>query len=168
MTWRNWAWSGKFIWFLVGIAVLFGVIGVAVFLDETTSTSDRLVVAPILGLVMVLLLVMHNWITVESGSVKIGYFPFYRRTLAYSEISELSIVDIQPVRQFGGWGVKGLAKSRNGLLLGGYPARGLRFETRDDRRYVVTFQDLEPIVQALAQHGRPLSATSEHDPSGEM
>ena len=168
MTWRNWAWNGKFIWFFVGIVLLFAVIGAAVFLDETTSTTDRLIVVPILLVVTALLLIMHNWITVEPGSVKIGYFPFYRKTMQYSEISDLSMVDIQPVREFGGWGVKGLARSRNGLLLGGYPARGLRIETRDDRRYVVTFPNPEPILQALAQHGLTLSAVPEHETSEEV
>jgi len=168
MTWRNWAWNGKLLAMLAGIVILFIIIGVLVFMDETTSTAERLVAVPVLVAVLALMLVMHNWITVSSGHLKIGYFPFYRRTIAYSDIADLSVVSIQPFREFGGWGVKGLTRSRNGLLLGGNPARGIRIETRDDRRYVVTFQNLEPILQALAQQGCTLSAGNEHVSPGKV
>lgn len=161
MTFRNWAWNGKFRWFLLAIVLVFVGILVAINTDETTSGSERIISNLILGATLVLLVVMHNWITISPGQVRIGFFPFYRRSLPFSEVRAVSIVDIKPVQQYGGWGIKGLAKSRHGLLLGGHPPRGLRFETADDRRYVVTFTDLDPIVTALANQGCTLSADNE-------
>lgn len=161
MTSRNWAWSGKFRWFLLAIVLIFGGILIAITTDESTSRSERIVGSLILAATLVLLVGLHNWITISPGQVRIGFFPFYRRTLPLSEIRSVAIVDIRPVQQFGGWGIKGLAKSQNGLLLGGAPPRGLRFETTDDRRYVVTFSDLDPIVTALANQGCTLSADTE-------
>lgn len=168
MTWRNSAWHGGFKWIALAIIVMFIAILVGAFLDESQSTTDRIVVGVSLVATMLLLLVMHNWITIRPGEVRIGYFPFYRRTLPMSEIQDVSIVDIRPVGQFGGWGVKGMARSKHGLLLGGHPSRGLRFETFDDHRYVVTFPDLEPIVQALADQSCTLSAGHGDETSGRV
>ena len=100
--------------------------------------------------------------------MKLGFFPLFRKTLQYSEIANLSIVEVKPFRQFGGWGVRGFPKYKYGMMLGGYPPRGLRFQTHDDRRYVITFEDLDPILQALAQHGCTLSAGNEHAFSGKV
>ena len=168
MTVRNWAWNGKFRWFVLVITLVFVGILVLVNTDETTSRAERISANLLLGVVLVMLVVLHNWITISPGTVRIGYVPFYRRTLPLSKIRSVSIVEIKPVQQYGGWGIKGLAKSRNGLLLGGYPPRGLRFETVDDRRYVVTFPDLDPIVAALANQGCTLSADNEAPISGKV
>lgn len=168
MTWRNSAWHGGFKWFALAIIVMFGAILVGAFIDDSQSTTDRIVVSVLLGVTLPLILVMHNWITIRPGEVRIGYFPFYRRTLPMSSIRDVSVVDIKPVGQFGGWGLKGMAKSKHGLLLGGHPRRGLRFETFDEHRYVVTFPNLEPIVQALGEHGCTLSAGHGDETSGRV
>lgn len=140
--------------------VLFVGILIMVWFDESASINDRLISTLILGAAMLLVTVMHSWLKVEAGQVRMGFFPFYWVTLQSHEIQSVSVFTFRPFKDFGGTGLKGTARSKNGILLGGEPSTGLRFETFDDRRYVVTLGDLEPAIQALEQLGFTLSAES--------
>lgn len=160
MTWRNWGWQGGFKWFQIAITVFVVGMLLVLFQDDETSGVIRVIVTIVLAATLVLVYVAHAWITITSGEVQLGYFPLYRRTIPISDIQELTLVTVRPVRDFGGFGVRGLAKSRRGLLLGGHPDRGLKFETVDDRRYIVTLHDLQPVIQELARQGCTLSAES--------
>lgn len=158
LIWRNWSWGGKRGWLLSLFGLFFLSTGLVVAFQDSTSNVELAICVTILVIVFVGIAIMHNWIEVGNDAVRIGFFPFFRQTLQYRDIENLSIVDIKPFRQFGGWGVRGYPKYKYGMLYGGYPPRGLRFEMRDDRRFVVTFEDLDPILQALAQHGCTLAA----------
>lgn len=167
MTWRSWMWGGAFLaWFIVmmlPIAVL--LIPINVMEGDLT---ERLVGNIALVLCFVLIAPMHNWIRVQSGKVRLGFFPIYWKTLDISEIRYVIPVEFSPMRDFAGWGIKGLAKSRNGILLGGNPSRGLMIETHDRRRYVLSFADAGPILQALQEHGCTLAAGIEEVLAGEV
>ncbi len=158
MTWRNTIWQGGYRWLLLGLSVLLAGILVAIHTVADEPFWERMVATVLILLVLVLLMVMHNWITVKPGEVQVGFWPFYRKTMPMRDIRRIAKVDIQPYRHYGGLGLKGFSSTRHGLLLGGYPTTGLMFETTDDRRYVVTFRDLDPIIRALASHGCTLSA----------
>lgn len=168
MTWRNWGWRGGYRWFLVAFTVFVIAMLAVLYLDDETPGSVQLIVAVALLASLVLMYVAHPWITVRPGEVRLGYFPFYRRTLPMREIQELTEVTVDPVRQFSGYGVRGLAKTSQGLLLGGYPSEGLKFETVDDRRYIITLKDHQPVVQELARYGVTLSAVNGEDVSREL
>lgn len=153
MTWRTWIWRGAFlVWFMVLAApMLVLVIPINVMDDQTGS--DRLVGNFLLVGAFLLVVPMHTWITIRAGTVRFGFFPLYWKMLSISEIRYAIAVEFQPMRDFGGWGLKGLAKSRNGILLGGNPSRGLMIETLDRRRYILSFTDAEPVLRALAEQG---------------
>ena len=158
MTWRNTIWQGGYRWLLVAVVALLLGITIALYTVADEPLHERIIANMVIGVVLVLVIVMHNWITVKPGEVQVGFFPFYRKTLPMRDIRGVRKVDIRPYRNYGGLGLKGLSSTRHGLLLGGYPATGLMFETVDNRRYVVTFRDLDPIVRALAGYGCTLSA----------
>lgn len=168
MTWRNWSWGGKRGWLLAIFGLFFISIGVVVFMQDSTTNLQLGICVAILVIVFVGIAIMHNWIEVGADAVRIGFFPLFRATLPYSEIANLSIVEVKPYRQFGGWGVRGFPKYKYGMMFGGFPSSGLRFELHDESRYVTTFENLEPILQALAQHGCTLSAGNEHAFPGEV
>lgn len=159
MTWRTWMWGGPFIaWFIVLAAPML------VFLIPINFTDDQSVNEQIVGnLVLVgaflLLVPMHTWITVRPGKVRLGFFPLYWRTLEISDIRYAIAVEFSPMRDFAGWGIKGLAKSRNGILLGGNPSRGIMIETHDRRRYVMSFRDSDPVLRALKAEGVTVTDT---------
>lgn len=168
MTWRNWAWGGKRGLVLALFGLFFISIGVVVFIQDSTTNLQLGICIAILLIVFVGIAIMHNWIEVGDDAVKIGFFPMFRKTLQYSDIADLSIVDVKPFRQYGGWGVRGFPEYKYGMMFGGFPSSGLRFELHDERRYVITFENLDPILRALAQHGCTLSAGNEHAFSGKV
>lgn len=163
MTWRNTAWSGPFRWFLLGILLLFGGILVMMWLDDSVTRTERIVGYVSILAVTGLLVSFHNWLRVTDEGVRIGYFPFYWRTIPYDQVREIRQVSVQPLGQFGGWGLKGAPSSPHGMLLGGYPSTAVRIETNENKRYAVTFQegDLNRIISALQVRGCKLSAEHE-------
>lgn len=167
MTWRNSSWSGPFRWMLVVILLLFAGIMVMMWVDDSIIGTSLVFGYASILVVAVLIVSLHNWLTVGDNGVRIGYFPFYRRTIPYNEIREIRIVEIKPVGQFGGWGLKGLPRSRYGMLLGGYPPKAVRIETTEDKRYASTFaeDDLSRIVSALQARGCKLSAENDAPPT---
>lgn len=168
MTKRTWIWRGPFLaWFFV-LAVPMLVLLIPVNMAEDQSSRERLVGNLLMVGAFLLIVPMHNWITVRSGRVRLGFFPLYWKSLKVSEIRYVMAVEFSPMRDFAGWGIKGLAKSRNGILLGGNPSRGIMIETQDRRRYVLSFVESEPILQALQAQGCTLAAGVEDVLSGEM
>lgn len=158
MTWRNWGWYGWYRWFRLGMTAFMAAMIVVLVSDNETPAMVQAIITVVLISLLVLLLIGHPWITITPGKVQIGYFPLYRSTLPMAEIRDVREVRVRPLREYGGVGVRGLAKSTRGLLLGGYPASGIRFETVANRRYTITMENLEPIVQELARYGCTLSA----------
>lgn len=152
-------WGGAFVaWFMILAAPML-VLLIPINLADDQSFTERLVGNLVLIGAFLLLLPMHNWITVRPGRVRLGFFPIYWRTLDISEIRYAIQVEFSPMRDFAGWGIKGLAKSRNGILLGGNPSRGIMLETHDRRRYVLSFDDSDPILSALQAQGVTVTDT---------
>ncbi len=158
MTWRQTTWTGWQRWLFLGVTVMFIAIWVVILLDDSATNSERIISSLILVASWIFMAVMHSWLRITAAQVRMGFFPLYRVTLQFREIREASVVTINPFQDFGGTGLKGSARSKNGILLGGVPNTGLRFETFDHRRYVITLHDLEPAVQALEAQGFTLSA----------
>lgn len=168
MTWRTWVWGGPFIaWFIVLAAPML-VLLIPINLADDQGSSDRIVGNLALVGAFLLLMPMHSWITIRPDKVRLGFFPLYWKTLRISEIRYAMAVEFKPMRDFGGWGIKGLAKSRNGILLGGNPSRGIMIETHDRRRYVMSFVDSDPVLKALEEQGCTLAAGIDDVLSGEV
>lgn len=168
MTWRTWMWRGPFlVWFIV-LASPMLVFLIPVNLLGEEGSNERFVGNIVLFGAFLLILPMQNWITIRPGKVRLGFFPLYWKTLDISEIRYVMPVEFSPMRDFAGWGIKGLAKSRNGILLGGNPARGIMIETLDRRRYVLSFVDSEPILNELEAQGCTLASGIDDLLSGEV
>lgn len=155
MTWRTWMWSGSFLaWFLVmAVPMLVMLIPINLMEDDGSLLIPNVTIVG----AFLLLASFHNWISVRPGEVRLGFFPIYWRTLDVAEINFVMSVEFVPMRDFAGWGIKGAAKSRNGILLGGNPSRGIMIETNDQRRYVLSFADAAPILRALRDQGCTLA-----------
>lgn len=168
MTWRTWLWGGPFIaWFIVLAAPML-VLLIPINLADDQRSSERIVGNLLMVGAFLLLMPMHNWITVRPDKVRLGFFPLYWKTLQIHEIRYAMAVEFKPMRDFSGWGIKGLAKSRNGILLGGNPSRGIMIETHDRRRYVMSFVDADPVLKALEEQGCTLAAGIDDVLSGEV
>jgi hypothetical protein len=158
MTWRNTIWQGGYRWLLLGLLALLVGILIAIHTVGDEPLWERIIATVLIVIVLGVVMVMHNWITVKPGELQVGFWPSYLKTMPMRDIRRVRKVDIRPYRHYGGLGLKGLSGTSHGLLPGGFPTTGLMFETIEDRRYVVTFRDLDPIIGALASHGCTLSA----------
>ncbi|HLU35425.1 MAG TPA: hypothetical protein VKZ61_06620 [Thermomicrobiales bacterium] len=106
------------------------------------------------GVLMVALIVveqlMHAHITVRSDSVRMGFWPMFRRTIPFREIASVDAVKIDPMRDYGGWGIKGTSRSEKGMLFSTGGHHGVMILTRDGRRYVVTAREpMDDLVETL-------------------
>lgn len=156
MTWRTWMWRGRFLaWFVVLMLPMLLML-IPVNLMEG-SLAERITGNTVMVGAFVLLVSFHSWIRIERDRVRLGFFPLYWKTLAANEVKYAIRVEFSPMRDFAGWGIKGMAKSRNGILLGGNPAKGIMIETHDKRRYVLSFVEPDPILHALAAQGVTVS-----------
>lgn len=166
MTWRTWIWRGPFIaWYTVLNLPMLALL-IPILLTESDG-SEWMIGASIVAASFLLVTILHTWLRIMPGKVRFGFFPFYRRTLDISEIRYVMHVEFSPMGDFAGWGLRGLAKSRNGLLMGGNPPHGIMIETHDRRRYVLSFVDTGPILQALEGQGCTIAAGIEDVLSGE-
>lgn len=156
MTWRTWIWRGPFFAMFVVLVIPMAALLIPINFMEG-SGDDRIIGNTVMIFAFILIAFMHTWVTVRTGKVRLGFFPLYFRTLDISEIRYVIPVKFSPMRDFAGWGIKGLAKSRNGILLGGNPARGIMIETHDRRRYVLSFVDSAPVLRALEAQGCTVS-----------
>lgn len=159
MIWRNWAWRGRMFILLMVLTLPMLVFLIPNYVMDQESADDQRMSLFLILAAFLLLIVMHNWLSIRDSRVYLGFFPLYRRSLSISEIHYVIPVEFEPMRDFGGYGIKGLAKARNGILLGGNPKHGLMIEMLDRRRYVLSFANPQPILHALEEQGCVISTT---------
>lgn len=93
---------------------------------------------------------MHAFITFRANTVRVGFMPIFWRTIPYRDIASVDAVEVDPMRDYGGWGGKGRSTRPNGMLFSGGARNGVRITLRDDRRYIVTVPGpVDDIVVAL-------------------
>ena len=51
-------------------------------------------------------------IEVTSDHLQIRYTPFYQRSIQWDDISSINAQSYQPIRQYGGWGMRGTGNRR--------------------------------------------------------
>lgn len=54
-----------------------------------------------------LLLVLRLTVTVDDAGVHIRYYPFVNRVIPFSDIHTFRARQYRPIREFGGWGIRG-------------------------------------------------------------
>lgn len=104
--------------------------------------------------VLVLLFSALIWMTVlatraaayvkwSQEQVTVGLAPFWRNRLIRSDIVEVTVVRIDAYADYGGWGIKGSARSAHGRLYSVGGDSGVRILARDGRTFVIAFNDGE-------------------------
>lgn len=131
---------------VVGVAI--GVIvGVMIATGSTTGLVIGLVVAALL-LVLIGLFTSAR-VTVDATGLTVTLGPGLRiRTIAADQIADVKVVDVRPLRQFGGFGVRTGRDGTVGVVLRTGP--GILTTMADGRRFVVTVDDAKTGAQVLA------------------
>ena len=117
----NQVWPAVLIWVLVGLGLP------ALFL------STRLVVE------------------VRRDGLYYRFHPFHRRTfrIACSEIKKAEARTYSPIREYGGWGIRGAWRKGIGKAYNVFGNRGLQLELEDGKRILFGSQEADELAAAL-------------------
>lgn len=107
--------------FGLGVAILALVSGLTVLVQETR-------------------IVMH-----------LGHVPLVRRTIAFSEIESLKSVTYRPLREFGGWGVRGIGKRKAWTARGN---RAVELSLSEGRQLLIGSDRPQRLAERIRTLGR--------------
>lgn len=138
---------------LIGTLALLGV-GALIFSGEEGRAGAGAVIG-----VMTAILVLFGPMTTEVREdhlfVQFGVVPSYRKRLYYGEIVRVEPCRYSPLREFGGWGIRGLGRSR---ALSARGDLGVRISMADGREWLIGSADPNALAAAIAEAIRARSA----------
>lgn len=145
--------SRAFVW----LTVLLG-LGVCVATAVGLTASDEAdrswwVLVPLwllAGLGLPLLIALTRLVVeVERDAVLVRYRPFFvRRRIPLAEIASADAVTYRPLREYGGWGIRGIGRRRAYNARGD---RGVQLVLTDGRRVLLGSQVPEQLAAAILQ-----------------
>lgn len=159
MTRRDFLTPGLRLVLLLPVIPTFVLVLVVMSVDEDTGPVAMAVTIVLLLALIIVEQIMHAFITLREDSVRMGFLPIFWRTIPYRTIASVDPVRIDPMRDYGGWGIKGKSRSEKGLLFSGGGHHGVMITTLDGRRYVATSREpMHDLVETL----REMSGRREH------
>lgn len=133
-----------------GLAARSGPLWVTILVPISVGASGMAVFVMLGGL--------RTRVTARHVAIQYGYWP-WAKTLRLEDIAHCRAVTYNPLRTFGGWGIK---KSRSGIwayTVGGN--RGLLIVMADGRKFLVGSDDPEATADAVALSGVPVLPAAE-------
>lgn len=85
-------------------------------------------------------------IEVYSSSVLIHYFPLSRRSISMDDIESLDSRTYAPIRQFGGWGIRGAAHRRAYTIKGN---QGVEITMKNGQSILIGSQNPQELALAI-------------------
>ncbi|OEI67727.1 hypothetical protein Cus16_2476 [Curtobacterium sp. ER1/6] len=76
--------------------------------------------------------------------------PFWAVRVRLDDIASIESVDVRPLEDFGGWGIKG-ASRRKGLLLAANGQKAIRITRGNGQVFLATSEDPERVIAAFAR-----------------
>ncbi len=87
-------------------------------------------------------------VTNNAVHVVFGWaFPMYRRVIALTDIARAEPVTYSPLREYGGWGIRGMGEN---AALNARGNRGVRLTLTDGRRVLIGSQRSRELADALS------------------
>jgi hypothetical protein len=119
---------------------------------QETQSFSPLVVALLLGVVALLgaLLTLRLTTSVTSDALSLRYGFLYETRVPLSEIALAEAVEYAPVRDYGGWGIRG---SRRRRALNARGNQGVLLTRADGSTLLVGSQRPRELLEALARAG---------------
>lgn len=140
------------VWALVGgVALISG----ATVAQAAVKVGGKVGVAlaPTLGVagVMAALCRMTTRVDHEGVHVVFGLVPIYRKSFMLAEIERAVAETYSPLREFGGWGIRGLGKNRALNMQGN---RGVRLTLKNGDRMLIGSARAEDLAMAINSYRR--------------
>jgi hypothetical protein len=101
-------------------------------------------------LLLLSLLTMRQVTRVEPGAVTVRFGLLYRTSIPTSDIRTAEAVQYRPVREYGGWGIRGMGRRRALNMRGD---RGVLLTRNDGSTVLIGSQQPRELLAALAQAG---------------
>ncbi len=101
-------------------------------------------------LVLLSVLTLRQTTTVAEDAVTVRFGPFYRMRIPFSEIAHAEAVSYRPVRDYGGWGIKGIGRRRALNTRGNL---GVLVTRADGSTVLIGSQKPRELLAALARGG---------------
>ncbi len=90
--------------------------------------------------------VLRLVVEVNDSGVRLRYIPLTKRMVAFDEIKRCEAVDYQPMRQYGGWGIRGLGSNRAYNVSG---SEGVRLHLRNGDAVMIGSQRAQELALAI-------------------
>ncbi len=87
-------------------------------------------------------------VEVSPDHISIRFVPFVSRTILYKEIKRFQARSYNPVREYGGWGIKGWSRKRMAYNVSGN--QGVELEFYTGQSLMIGSQKYEELAQAIA------------------
>ena len=121
------------LWACVALAAVAALVAVAVVLfdsDDNGTGWPMAIVLMLVGVGIPLLFVLARLrVNVLADRVEIRYRPFVTRTILLEDVMAAESVTYHPLREYGGWGIKGWSR------------RKIAYNVRGDRGALITLAD---------------------------
>lgn len=108
------------------------------------------VVISLVFLVLLSVLTLRQTTTVAEDAVTVRFGPFYRMRIPFSEIAQAEAVSYRPVREYGGWGIRGFGRRRALNTRGNL---GVLVTSGDGSTVLIGSQKPRELLAALARGG---------------
>jgi len=100
------------------------------------------------GVLLLTLVVPAVGIIATRNAVWFVAVPFWAVHIRIDEIASVTSVDVHPLEDFGGWGIKGSSR-RKGLLLAADGQRAVRITRKNGQVFLATSGDAEFVATAV-------------------
>ena len=131
----------------VGTLLIFAPIGVMALAGAAVKGFDSasLIVLAVVLVSLISAMVLASraaaFVRCSPQLVTVGVAPFWRSRLVRCDIVDVAVVQVDAYADYGGWGIKGSARSSRGRLYSVGGTDTVQIVMRDGRRYFVTFKD---------------------------
>jgi hypothetical protein len=86
-------------------------------------------------------------VEVTPGQIRVRYWPFLRRTIQLAGVDSAEACTYRPLKEYGGWGVRGWSKANMAYTVSG--DRGVRLTFADGRRLLLGSQRADELATAI-------------------
>ena len=122
--------------------LIIGLASRSLFMFLLVATIDIFTFA----VIWVLLGMMRTYVSDSELKVVFGAWPVYTKRIPLDQILDARVEEYNPMKEFGGWGIRGMGKNR-ALNMDG--RRGVRLTLRDGSRWMIGSQAPEELAAAL-------------------
>ncbi|MCB7480915.1 hypothetical protein [Christiangramia sediminis] len=102
-------------------------------------------------LVLILFLTLRLHTKIDSNGIKTSFEPltFFRKEYKWNEISKCYVRKYAPIREYGGWGIRGSGKSKAYNVSGNM---GIQIITKDQKKFLIGTNKPEEAKRVLERY----------------